>query len=1026
MHTIRFISIFFTILLMNSLSFCEEFNILYDMGIKDSPLAEDAIPVYQDTNYSTDRGYGWLSPPQNGFNDESGLPEKGDRHHPLHVVPPGKDLYRDGFESEKPIVFRADVANGEYLVTVFLGRYKQRRHDLKVTINDVLLAENIDAWGNVWGSQGGTFIKSVKVPVRVSEKMIQIEVGYEPSRPDSWKEYTGSEPEGGRLWYLGENKSSIVGLRIRSKPAWPIAWDGARLISSKLDANYQPILDVLNEMNSEKALSLFKEAEIDSSFLNTIAIRDTIAAHIDTPDETRLDLLHKSIKELRAFDKQTNAIRERLEVDERVLTALEYIRMWGFSQANEKTGLKIYHRYWGAYELCNAVAPNDPLYPLALLLKTRVAYWNGREGGWKHCYALARQHATELKQFYPDHPLVRMYLGESIRQVYDSKPVPDNTPKWAALQREALGRMREVIHYWVNHRQRENGELGGGWGDDVEILRSWIPLVLATHDKTARLGAKRIADGVYATGVIENGYAKEIGDVEHAAEPVSDTQPLMMAVEHGNPLYFERCMAVMKCMKEVWTANNNNGDLHFKSHYYSATETVDTPPRSADVPLNGRAVKPGIWVMGYSKHPIVAQLLADWTAAWVKAARQGENGKPAGIIPGSISFPEGRIGGYAENWWETKGYDDLTAMGYTAKLYHIMLAVWAETGDESALEPIFAALDAVRTYREYDIKKPTPGSLEWVGMIHDNPAFFDVVEKWRALSGDDRYDDLILKWATGTMRMKLTGDRSRLENELEGIINGLSSNLPMITTEVLFTDRVSIPGSTVLASMITGSFGNPTYYPLHAVTWEGIGDNAAVLVQKSDISQLQAQLYNFNSESCEILMQLWRLSPGAYEITIADMQDSKKILVSQDVVIEEKGQKFDLTLPPQRLISLNIQQKNRIIHAKLLPDLAIGNGDLKVVKPGILSVTLHNLGSAPVYPFTMTITPPIGPTIRKRCRGIEALTDLEPKTVHYEIPYTPPTAKGTFIIQLDAENEIEEICELNNELKKISHLPLPE
>jgi hypothetical protein len=947
------------------------------MGPTGSPVVIGAIPVDQETAYSPALGYGWLSSSQTGFLDKSGFPKKGEIHHPLHILPPGKDLFCDGFEDARPIVFRADTPNGDYIVTVFLGRYQQRRHDLRVTINNSLAAENIDAWGDVWGSQGGTFIKSVKVPVAVKQGFIQVEVDYEPPQPDSWKEYTDNEPEDGRLWYLGENKSSIVGLRIRSKPDWP---------AEKRDA---------------------------TSPLQTILVSDAIAGHIDTPDETRIALLKSSLEKLYAIEEKSTAVLERTEVDERILTALQYLRMWGFSWANEKTGLNIYHRYWGAYELCNAVAPDDPLYPLSLLLRMRIAYWNGREGGWKHCYALANRHAIGLKAFYPEHPLVRMYSGESIREPYEKQVVSDHAPRWATLQREALERLRKVIHYWVERRQSENGELGGGWGDDVEILRSWTPLVLATNDKIARWGAKRIADGVYASGEIENGYSKSIGDVEHAAEPVSDTQPLMMAVQYGDPLYFEHCLDSMRCMRDVWTARNNNGDLHFKSHYYSASQTVDTPPRSADVPLNGRAVKPGIWVMWYSGHPAVKELLCEWLMAWVRAARKTENGKPAGILPGSVSFPEGRIGGYAEHWWETKEYDDLTAMGYTATLYHVIFAVWMETRNNELLEPMFAALNAIRTNRATKNTQPQPGSVEWAGQIHDNGAFFDVVEKWRAVSGDSQYDDLLRERASGMMRYHFDGQTDRLKRELESIIEGLSVNVPMLTTEVLFTDRVSIPGGAALTSMITGSFGNPTYYPLHAVTWDGIGDEAAVFVADADSRSLNAQLYAFTETPHTLTMRLWRLKKGEYEIRLTD-EKNEETFINQKFQYLERGQSFDLTLPSQRLLKISIQQLRVVEMQEYLADLAIGPADVARVKPGILSVTVHNIGSAPAYPFTLHVTPPVGLTIRKRCRGIEAPLDLTAKSKTFEITYTPPSAKGNFLIELDAEKEIDEISEWNN------------
>jgi hypothetical protein len=756
--------------------------------------------------------------------------------------------------------------------------------------------------------------------------------------------------------------------------------------------------------------------------LQWAVVSDAVAGHLDTPDEQRIELLEASLGKLRGMKTKSTAVRERIEVDERILTALKYLRMWSYSWAQAKTGLNGYKRYWAAYECCNPVAPEDPLYALSLLLRMRVAYWNGREGGWKHCYDLARQHAMQLKKLAPEHPLVRMYLGESIRQVYDTRPAPANAPHWAVLQREALGRLRNAIHYWVEHRQAENGELGGGWGDDVEILRDWVPLVLAVNDKVARTGAKRIADGVLASGVIEHGYSKGIGDVEHAAEPVSDTQPLMMATQFADPAYFEHCLETMRCMRDVWTARDKNGNLHFKSHYYSATKTIDDPPRSADVPLNGRAAKPGIWVVWYSGHPVVRDLLNQWSTAWAKAAKRTERGKPAGIVPGSISFPEGRIGGYADQWWQTKGYDDLDAMGYTTKLYHIMLACWAETKNDELLGPLLTALKAIRAARQSTGKQPPTGSFKWVGQIHDTRKFFDVVEKWRALSADARFDDIILKRATGMTRFRLTGDLSQLERELKSICDGLSCNLPMITTEVLFTDRVAIPGSDVLASMLTGSFGNPTYYPLHAVTWDGVGDDVAAFVTHSDTKALKVRLYVFADSQHEICMRLWRLEHGIYEVRLTERSKPHNPLLARKFKVSEKGTSLSITLPPRRLLDLTIIQKSKLERPDLLPDLAIAAGDIKQPKPDLLTLTVHNIGTRNAPEFDVVVSAKNGATKQIRCEGIDAPLDLVPKWKKLKIDL-PASFDGKIDqIRLDPDNRIEELYEANNSIRLPSSL----
>jgi len=991
-----------------------EIDRLFDMGPAASPVARGATAVDEGTVYSARRGYGWERAPRHGFNDESGLSAKADAQYPLHLVQPGKALYRDGFEDERAIRFRCDVAPGEYLVTVFVGRYRAPRHDINVRINGAAAARNVDAWGQVWGSQGGTPVKSVKRTVEAKEGTIRIEVDYAPSRPDSWKEYTSKEPEGGRLWYLGRNMSSILGVRIRTAPSWGLAVEGGKFTGAGFPEPLERVLETLNREGPRAAADLLGRVK-ESDPLKRALVIDAVASHLDTPSALRVKLLSDSLRLLRSLEERTIPMRERIEVEERVLVALKFMRMWSFSWAQEKTGLNGYQRYWAAYECCNCVPEGDPLYPLSLLIRTRVAYWNGREGGWKHCYDLARRHARRLAGLFPGHPLVRMYLGERIREPYPPPEAAPGAPRWAILQREALGLLRGVVSYWVEERQAPNGELGGGWGDDVEILRSWTPLVLAVGDETALRGARRLADGVLVSGVVENGYSKDVGDVEHAAEPVSDTQPLMVASAFGDPAYVETCMETMRCMRNVWTGIDKNGELHFKSHWFSATKTVDTPPRSADVPLNARAVKPGLWVLWYNGHRVVRELITQWAGAWAASARRTDRGKPRGIVPGSISFPEGRIGGYADAWWKARGYDDLTAMGYTASLYHVLVGAWAESGKVVFLEPVLRALQAVRAFRSSKEKNLEPGSLLWVGRVHDGGAFFDVVEKLRLLSGDDSFDDLLLPRATGMTCFRLTGKLDRLERELTSIVDRLTGNRPMITTEVLFTDRVSIPGSTVLTSMLTGSAGNPTYYPVHAVTWRGVGDKAAALVERATATRLEVLLYAFTEDPYTLSARLWRLMCGTYELVVRPVGWKEGEVALSWFKVKEKGTRVEFTIPPRRLVRLIIKRRKKGRPAGSLPDLAIARRDIKRLPEGALLVTVHNIGTRSSSPFSVAAEASNGKTWSASCPEIPAPIDLLPKTRAVKIEF-PQELKLKAVV-VDPEGKIDELYECNNRVE---------
>src|SRR5574340_169984 len=69
---------------------------------------------------------------------------------------------------------------------------------------------------------------------------------------------------------------------------------------------------------------------------------------------------------------------------------------------------------------------------------------------------------------------------------------PAGAPEWAVAQRRLMRRMDALTRWWVEKRQASNGELGGGWGDDVEILRHWGPQALGFSSRVASQGLRNI------------------------------------------------------------------------------------------------------------------------------------------------------------------------------------------------------------------------------------------------------------------------------------------------------------------------------------------------------------------------------------------------------------------------------------------------------------------------------------------------------------------------------------------------------
>ncbi len=58
---------------------------------------------------------------------------------------------------------------------------------------------------------------------------------------------------------------------------------------------------------------------------------------------------------------------------------------------------------------------------------------------------------------FPENRVVKMYLGEPLSA--ERRYANDcGAPEWAALQREGLERLADVVEWWIDHRLQPNGE----------------------------------------------------------------------------------------------------------------------------------------------------------------------------------------------------------------------------------------------------------------------------------------------------------------------------------------------------------------------------------------------------------------------------------------------------------------------------------------------------------------------------------------------------------------------------------------
>ncbi|MBN1482800.1 hypothetical protein EH223_12680 [candidate division KSB1 bacterium] len=642
--------------------------------------------------------------------------------------------------------------------------------------------------------------------------------------------------------------------------------------------------DPVVKTDSHKAMaSIIERAGTFNSRENLIDLNNLIAAKVKTdPNDPFYQYWHQQIQ---------------LLAEAEIL--LNYM---GWEWAYEKTGLSIFSRYHQAVMILDGLLNRPdvetcPLYERALWMRAKLLYWLGEERHGMHEIAGAQRDFTILRKKYPDDQLLAMYTGEKIKSVSfcDNLLNIDGAPAWSRSQFEALCRMREIAHWWVNERQAENGEFGGKIGDDVELLRWWSSLILA-GDQTALRGWKKLADEVWKNPKVYKGYSKYALDVEHASEFISDTAPLMVLYS-DDPVYEERLSYSADYFQSLWTGYTIYGNRLFKSAWFGSQSVDMDPPKNRDLEYNTRALKAVRFLLWKSGNPKVLKTMHEYAKTWVRAAMDTAKSKPPGLIPGSIRFPDEAINGDEPTWYKANMYWDY--FDWTAHTGSMMLDqllfTFKMTQDSTLLEPIDKTLQFIKTYdfvSEHHSRYKT-GSAEWaVSHLKNESAFWQVVSQWRLMTSDNRYDDLLLKYGTDYLRFRLTGDESFLVHGCKPVLESVSYNRPLLTSEVLVTDRVYIRGADHLKAMLTGDGVQESSSPYFAVSYQDTRETMTALVKESSTTKLHVQFFSYEHKTYPVKLRVWQLDPGDYLMTIQNKVEE----TTRSIRINSKGERivFDL------------------------------------------------------------------------------------------------------------------------------------
>lgn len=1046
-----------------------------DLGPVGSPIEEGFKPLSARTAYSAASGYGWESSGQTDF--DVSRPSRN----PAWLGPAGQlvpedylafkehsTATRDGVTSADDLVLRIDRPDGEYRVRLVFGRLDRACCSMQVSFNGEPVAADVHA--RHFARRGVPdllhgFPRVLRRNVRIEGRNLRIRIrgddsGFrkrfleeydrpapvsylagiptrdrKPPAPDpaSWGQ---ADPRtgrpGGGVWVYRDigcpfTENALASVEVYPYIAPPLEWSAGRLKAAVGDPAVQSGVRHFNNGRYEEAEAAFRSAA--SGYAQALGLL-WISGATDFEDERRL--LPVAVELLESHEPEGRSghlVDEYLLQARRLLTALQR-----FDHAGDRQ--RAYTELLMISGEVDSLEPGDPLYPKGKLYAGRALHMIDPHR-WAFASHAGRRILEGLRSRGHAGRILSWYLDEKWSPEHPDWQFPSyseqrgSAPGWAAEVFEAYNREIDLAEWWVEHRQREDGSLGGGWGDDVEILRSFAAFAGASRGASPPTvqGMRKIADGTWSSGSVDPqaGYFAEVGDTEHTGEWTADTLEAMIRSDYGNPVHIERALKTAKLMRDLWMDVNARGWFLMRSNFLGASG-VGPPSTANDSRINLRPAAPALAVLRYNSLPAIRDLVVRWADSWLAASLSAERAKPRGVIPQEIAFDDGKLGGVdSPTWYEaahppgTVNYDWGGVGSYHDAVVELLLHAFRLTLDPKYLEPLDLEADFVRRHLPDRVRKSPhhgragrPHPDLWSGLASGSDAWIAAkMASWPTTWARMR-KALFPKVdaAPETLRTLEEAERmARLENEFA------ARRWPHVTTEMIATDRVYFPGMGNAVRVSTG-IGILSARPI--VTYGGLGRDFAAAVLSADARSLRVALYSFADTAKPAEIVPWLLNVGVeYLIECGPDEDGDghpdSAVTAQVGRLTHRGRGFSVSVPARQAMIVRIGHQAGEPMNSLASDLALSSRDIAFAPEyRRIDVTVHNVGAEAARSFDVTLYRGERLVGRKRVPHLPAPDALVPSTVRLGFRFVPDAPRGRFRAMIDEDGLINEIVESNN------------
>jgi len=646
----------------------------------------------------------------------------------------------------------------------------------------------------------------------------------------------------------------------------------------------------------------------------------------------------------------------------------------------------------------------------------------------------AQWNAGELDPLWGDvNPFVRLYATDEWQN--DGEPwlrtnwtdVLAGGPDWAVRLTANLNSWLDLFEWWTIHRQSAEGDIGGGWTDDVEIVPAFGLMALALPDASdlALVGFRRFAEGIWDSGIVDQAAAFQaaFADVEHVAEPSGNLLHISLLADHGDPEAIERILRSTRTFRDVFLSDPLDSPLghsHFLANHMSSTTIAAGSQFAADIPLAGRVTQPFAFGQWFAGHPGIAEPLERWARSWLEDTQRTDSGKPFGVFPNAVWTPTDEFGFESDgNWWsESPANGQFDGLPARHEYSYAQAGWWYRwTGDAAFLDPFDAIQDHVGAWLAAGSPavgpSPTAPVDVWAGGKLKARATGPLLNLW-SMTGETPAAVYMTRQASGYARYRLDPTDDAALATLEGTAAQLIGKWPYRTTEGVMTDRILVPDWAEVISYYLGADAMSLFtgMPAHAVSWGNTTRRFAAAVGEAAPDRFSATVYRFGADTRTISLRFWQLQPGVdYRIEAGPAAGlglpPQPVSVDQDFSMARPGDGVSLDIPGQTEFAIRVTPVAEPPPPELppppRPDVGIAARDIAYdVDTQSLSLRIHNTGAVDLADVQVTVHAGPGtddPIVATSTTGpLAAPLDLTPRFVDLDLAGIAPAGAFTAVL----------------------------